>query len=266
MEIETTRGRFDVIDEGKGTTLVLVHGFPFDAGAWRADVTALSPRMRVIAPTMRGFGATRADASEPLTIDGMADDVAAIVAAIDVPGPIVIGGISMGGYVAMAFARKYGEVLRGVILADTAGEPDDEAALAALEQGIAQVERGDLSGFVDGFLESVLSPDTRSESPAVAKQMRDMMMKAKPASVASALRALHDKPEAMSGLSEVSVPALVIVGEHDVTTPPAAAKALVAAMAETRTQLVIIPKAGHFSNLEQPAAFCKAVTSFIATL
>jgi pimeloyl-ACP methyl ester carboxylesterase len=267
MEIETTRGRFDVIDEGKGTTtLVLVHGFPLDAGAWRADAKALSPRMRVIAPSMRGFGASPAARMDALTIESMADDVAAIVAALDVPGPIVIGGLSMGGYVTMAFARKYAEVIRGVILADTRAEPDDAEARASRDAAIARVSGGDLDGFVDALLERLVSPATRAERPAVVDQVRKMMVAAKPTSVASALRALGARPDATPALAAVSVPVLVLVGEDDALTPPSAAKALIAAMPETRTQLVVIPKAGHLPNLEQPDAFRKAVTSFVATL
>lgn len=266
MEIETTRGRFDVIDEGKGTTLVLVHGFPFDAGSWSANVKALSARMRVIAPSMRGFGASPADGIDSTSIEAMADDVAAIVVALDLPGPIVIGGLSMGGYVTMAFARKYAEVIRGMILADTKAEPDDDEARATRDSGAAKVDGGDLAGFMDGLLASVLSPDTLAERPAVVDQVRTMMMKAKPSSVAKTLRALRDRPDATPGLASVSVPVLVVVGADDTVAPPAAAKALVAAMPETRTQLVVIPKAGHLTNLEQPEAFCKAVTSFVATL
>jgi 3-oxoadipate enol-lactonase len=266
MEIETTRGRFDVIDEGKGTTLVLVHGFPLDAESWRADAKALSSRMRVIAPSMRGFGASPAKGLDSLTVESMADDVAAIVAALDLPGPIVIGGLSMGGYVAMAFARKYGEVLRGMILANTRAEPDTDEERANRDAGIAKVSGGDLDGFVNGLLESALSPATRTERSAVVDQIQAMMTKAKPSSVASVLRALRDRPDAMPELATVSVPALVVVGEDDAVTPPSAAKAMIAAMQETRTQLVVIPKAGHLSNLEQPDAFRKAVTSFVATL
>lgn len=267
MEIETARGRFDVIDEGKGTTtLVLVHAFPVAAESWRADVKALSSRMRVIAPSMRGFGASPAKQMDTLSIEGMADDVAAIVAALDLPGPIVIGGLSMGGYVAMAFARKYAEVIRGVIFADTRAEPDSEEARANRDKWIAMVDSGDLAGFVDNLVDTALSPATKAERPAVVDQVRTMMLGAKPSSVSAALRALRDRPDATPGLGSISVPALVVVGEDDTVTPLASAKAMIAAMPETRTQLVVIPKAGHMSNLEQPDAFRKAVTGFVATL
>lgn len=266
MEIETTRGRFDLIDEGEGTTLVLVHAFPFDADMWRADAKALSSRMRVIAPSMRGFGATPAVRMDSVTIEAMADDVAAVVAALDVPGPIVIGGLSMGGYVAMAFARRYPEVIRGIVLADTKAEADTDEARTRRDASIAKVDGGDVEGFVDGLLGSLLSPATRDGNSAIVQQLRATMMKAKPTTLTSALRALRDRPDATKGLASVSVPVLVVVGEDDAMTPPAAAKAMIAAMPETRTQLAVIPKAGHLANLEQPDAFRKAITSFVATL
>lgn len=266
MEIETTRGRFEVIDEGKGTTLVLVHAFPLHAGAWRADAKALSTRMRVIAPSMRGFGGTPAREMSSLSVESMADDVAAVVAALDLPGPVVIGGLSMGGYVALAFARKYAEVLRGVILADTRAEPDTDEARAKREAAIAKVEGGDLAGFVKAQLDAALSQDTRTSRPAIEDQVRTMMMQAKPESVVSTLRALRDRPDATPGLADINVPVLVVVGADDAVTPPSAAKAMIAAMPETRTQLAVIPQAGHLANLEQPDPFRKAVASFVATL
>lgn len=266
MEIETKRGRFDVIDEGKGTTLVLVHAFPFDGGAWHADVGALSPRMRVIAPSLRGFGGSTAEGLSSLSIDTMADDLAAVIAELDVQGSLIVGGLSMGGYVAMAFARKYGEVLRGLILADTRAEPDSDEARATRDKGIARVDGGDLTGFVDGLFESILSPKTRTEQPKLVDQVRAMALKAKPESVTSAMRAMRDRPDAMPGLATLAIPVLVVVGEDDLVTPLSASKAMIAAMPETRTQLVVIPKAGHLSNLEQPEAFRKAVAGFVATV
>lgn len=265
MELDTKRGRFDVIDEGRGTPLVLVHGFPLAADSWRADAEALATRMRVIAPSMRGFGGSPSADLATLSIDTMADDVAAVLDALGVTEPVVMGGLSMGGYVALAFGRRHAARLRALVLADTRAEPDSDEARANRDKAIARVDGGDLSGFVDGLLGMILAPVTRAERPEIARAVRAMAMRAAPSSVTAALRALRDRPDARPGLSAISVPVLVVVGEEDALIPPPASRSMVAAMPE-RAALHVIAGAGHMSNLEQPEAFREAVAGFVASL
>jgi pimeloyl-ACP methyl ester carboxylesterase len=271
MDIEAKRGRFEVIDRGgreHGTqpVLVLLHAFPLASEQWSADAEALASRgLRVIAPSMRGFGGTP-PAPGSLSIDAMADDVAAILDALGVTEPVVLGGLSMGGYVTLAFARRHPERLRGLVLADTRAEPDGDEARANRDKAIARVEGGDVAGYVEGLLAVLLSPVTRAERPDIVERAREMAMRASASSLTTTLRALRDRPDARPGLSSIAVPVLAMAGADDTVTPPSAAQAMAAAIPGGRASVHVLPHAGHLSNLEQPAAFRDAVASFVARL
>lgn len=271
MLLATKRGVFEVIDEGGsgagGTppVLVLVHGFPFAAESWAADATALSGEMRVIAPSMRGFGATEAT-GDAITIESMADDVVAVLDALGLTAPVVMGGLSMGGYVALAFARRAPQRVRAMLLADTRAEADSDEARANREKAIALVERGELHAFVDGLLDTILAPSTRSSRPEVVARIRAMAVGADPKAVVAGLRALRDRPDARPGLAAIDVPVRVVVGEHDSLTPPAVSRAMAAAIPKGLAEMHVIPDAGHLSNLEHPEAFCAIARALVRDL
>src|SRR6266481_5980829 len=93
----------NVIDRGRGVPLVLVHGYPLDHSMWQGQIDGLSGICRVIAPDLRGFGASDVTPGTA-TMGQMADDVAGILDALHIKEPIVCCGLSMGGYVAWQFA------------------------------------------------------------------------------------------------------------------------------------------------------------------
>jgi pimeloyl-ACP methyl ester carboxylesterase len=264
MIIATKRGRYDVVDRGEGTLLVLLHGFPFAADSWSDDVEVLASRMRVITPSMRGFGGTPAVDMDALSMDAMADDVAAVLDALGVTSPAVFGGLSMGGYVALAFARRHPQRLRALVLADTRAEPDSDEARSNRDRAVARIEGGDFPGFVTDLLPRILAPTTRTERPDVALRVREMAMQALPSSVIAMLRALRDRPDARPGLASIAVPVQVIVGADDTLTPVAAARAMADAIPASQASVHVIPRAGHLSNFEQPDAFREVVASFVA--
>jgi 3-oxoadipate enol-lactonase len=268
MQLSTKRGRFEVVMTGSDsapTTVVLVHGFPFAAASWEPDAEALSPAMRVIAPSMRGFG--ESDAPDgTFTIDTMAEDVAAILDELGVAEPVVMGGLSMGGYVALSFVRQYPARVRALVLADTRAEPDGDAARANRDKAIAQVEGGDGAAFLEGLLPMILAPSTRAERPEVVERVRTMGHAAKPESLVAALRALRDRPDARPGLAAIDVPVLIVVGEDDGLTPPSASAAMAGALPAGRALVHVVPKAGHLSNFEQPEIVRSAIAAFVSGL
>ena len=111
---------------GKGPPVLLLHAFPLSSAMWRRQIQALQGEYRVVAPDMRGFGSTPAFTGAP-SVDQMADDAAALLDELKIQAPVVVGGLSMGGYVALAFARRHAARLRALILADTRAEADDAA-------------------------------------------------------------------------------------------------------------------------------------------
>src|SRR6516162_2263455 len=116
-------------DVGRGRVLVLLHAFPLSRAMWRPQREALQADCRVLTPDLRGFGGTSPFAGTP-ALEQMADDVAGLLDALGVREPVVLGGLSMGGYVALAFVRKHAGRLAGLNLADTRAEADSAEARA----------------------------------------------------------------------------------------------------------------------------------------
>ena len=250
-------------DAGSGPPLVLVHAYPQCREMWKPQLAGLADVARVIAPDVFGFGGT------PLpdagwSVDTMADALAAFLPAAGVSGPVVLGGLSMGGYVALAFARRHPDKLRGLILADTKAEPDNADAKAARDKAIEFARANTAAAVFEQMLPKALGETTRGSRPEVVAEAKRIASAQSVDGIAAALAALRDRPDATPGLAKIAVPTLVIVGAEDAITPPDVAKSMAAAIPNAR--LEEIPAAGHLSDLEAPDAFNAAVRAFLATL
>ncbi len=241
----------NVVVEGSGPPLLLVHGFPFDHTMWHEQLSALVGHFQMIAPDLRGFGDSDAPASF-YSMDLYADDLAHL---LDVLGQekVVLAGLSMGGYIALAFQRRYPERLAGLVLADTQATADTETARAGRYAAIRTVQAEGVEAVVSGLLPKLFAPANFAAKRILREWVRAMMMRQSPAGVMGALKAMAERPDSTPGLAVVSCPTLVIVGEEDLLTPPAKAAALVAAIPGAR--LAVIPEAGHLTPLEAPEAF-----------
>jgi pimeloyl-ACP methyl ester carboxylesterase len=246
-------------DTGAGPVLVLLHAFPLDSSMWQRQFEALRDRCRMIAPDYPGFGQSAVSAG--LTIDALADIVAELLDHLGVNERVVVGGISMGGYVALAFARLYPQRLCGLILADTKAAPDDEEGRARRDKLIETANREGTAAVVDALLPKLLSASVPVET---LRRVRSIAERQSSDGVVSALKALRDRPDAFPGLAHISVPTLAIVGEEDAITPVEEMKRLIAAIPDPR--LVVVPGAGHLPNLEKPDAFNAALREFLDLL
>jgi pimeloyl-ACP methyl ester carboxylesterase len=249
-------------DVGKGPAVVLLHAFPLSRLMWQAQVEALQDAYRVVCPDLRGFGDTSGFKDTP-SVETMADDVARLLDELKVDRAVV-GGLSMGGYVALAFARRHAGRLRALVLADTRAEPDDEAGRANRDRLIAFATTSTGAAVAEQMLPKLVGARTAAEKPEVPDEVRSIASAQVAAGIVGALQALRDRPDARPGLAAIAVPTLVLVGRDDVLTPPAVAEALAGGIRGAR--LVGIDGAGHLSNLEQPARFNAAVRSFLDRL
>jgi pimeloyl-ACP methyl ester carboxylesterase len=251
------------LDAGKGPAVLLLHAFPLSSAMWRRQIEALHRDFRVVAPDFRGFGSTPGFVSEP-SVDQMADDAVALLDHLKIKEPVVVGGLSMGGYVALAFARRHASRLRALILADTQSGAEDPTAAANRDKMIEFASKNPSLAIIERILPAVLSPDTLAKRPEVVDAVRHIASVQAPVGIINALRALRDRPNATPYLKEITVPTLVIVGREDAVTPLATAEKLTASIRGAR--LVIIEKAGHLSNLEQPEGFNQAMRVFLTSL
>jgi 3-oxoadipate enol-lactonase len=246
-------------DRGSGPVVVLLHAFPLDSAMWRPQIDELAADYRVIAPDCPGFGGSAVSAG--LTVDSAADVVAELLDHLGINDRVVVGGVSMGGYVALAFARLYPQRLGALILADTKADPDDETARAGRDRLIQLTSENGVKAVVEQLLPKLLGPTTVTQRPEVVEQVRAIAERQSVEGIVAALKALRERPDAGPGLAHIAVPALVIVGEEDAITPPEKAKQLAEAIPNAR--LVTIPGAGHLSNLENESAFNAAVREFL---
>lgn len=249
-------------DEGTGVPLVLLHGFPFDRTMWRDQVAALSDRYRVIAPDLRGLGETTLG-DLPATMDEMARDIVALLDHLDLRR-VILGGLSMGGYVSLAFYRRFDLRVRGLMLFDTRAQADTFEARQGREQLAQRAENEGIEAVVEAFLPKLLAPATYENRPEVVERLREMMMRTTPEGAAAALRGMAMRSDSVGMLDRVMAPTLVVVGSEDAITPVADAQMLKGRTMGAR--LEIIQGAGHVSNLEAPDEFNRIVATFLASI
>jgi 3-oxoadipate enol-lactonase len=247
---------------GNDIPLVLVHGFPLDRTLWSAQINALADVARVIAPDLRGFGESPIP-GDAITIETYADDVRALLDALGIKSA-VIAGLSMGGYITLAFYRQYAARVRGLILANTKAGADSAEGKKAREDNAALAREQGVAAVAEKMFPKMLAPQTLAERPAVADAVRAMMSRQSVTAVVAALMAMRDRPDAMPMLASITVPTLIITGADDNLIPPKESELMRDAIPGAR--LVIIPGAAHLSNIDQPAAFNQAVREFLKTL
>lgn len=242
-------------DRGQGVPLLLLHGFPFTSESFWPQLEAPPRGFRLIAPDHRGFGAS-ALADGPSTMEAMAQDALALLDALKVK-TAVVGGVSMGGYVALALARLDPGRVRGLVLIDTQSTADDEAGKARRETVAQDVLQNGVAGLTAGMLPKLLAPEA---SEAVRKRVEALMLAQDPKAVAAASRGMALRTDAKDLLARFAGPTLIVVGEKDAITPPEKAKAM--AELVTGAQLEIVRGAGHLTNLEQPETFGRLLEAF----
>lgn len=235
-------------ERGEGMPLVLVHGFPFDGSIWREQLEELGREARVIAIDLPGFGRSQALAGDEASIDDYADAIARWAGELGL-NRLVLAGHSMGGYVALAFARRHPEMLAGLVLVCTRPGPDTEQAREGRYKMIGDVEERGAQAVVDAMLPRLVSERTREKRPEVADQVREVMLRQSSEGIIAALRAMATRPDATPTLGQIQVPTAVIGGADDAIIP-AAEEDLMAATIAGATQ-VRIDSAGHMPMLEQ---------------
>jgi 3-oxoadipate enol-lactonase len=248
---------------GKGRPVLLLHAFPLSSAMWRAQIRALQADFHVVAPDMRGFGGTPGFTGPP-SVDQMADDAATLLDELKITEPVVVGGLSMGGYVALAFARRHAARLRALILADTKAEADDAAGRANRDKLIEFASTNSSRAVIEQMMAKMICAESLEKRPEVVETVKTIASLQAPAGIIGAIKALRDRPDATPSLKLITVPTLVLVGREDALTPPAVAEKLAAGIAGA--QLAILEKAGHLSNLEQSEGFNQAMRAFLAAL
>jgi 3-oxoadipate enol-lactonase len=249
-------------DAGRGPAVLFLHGFPFDRSMWSGQVERLSEKFRVIAPDLRGHGGTTVT-REPSTMEEMAEDVVSLLDELNVPR-VVLCGLSMGGYVALALFRAFTARVRALVLADTRPQADTEEARRTREENARRALAEGMGPIVEAMLPKLLSERTRGGEPETVARVRAMMLGVSPEGAAAALRGMALRRDQTDLLPNIDVPVLILVGSEDVITPPSDAEAMHERVEGSRLQ--VIEGAGHVSNVERPEEFDRALLEFLEGL
>lgn len=262
-EVERAHNRIYYADRGDGEPVLFVHGYPLNSSLWDPQVGALEGSYRCLVPDLLGFG--RSDAPEDLDLYSVEAYAADLLSVMDDAGVnnATVCSLSMGGYIAFALVRSAPERIRALILADTRVEPDGDEARASRTAQQELIRAQGTAPVIDSMVTGpLLSDATRASKPDVVERTRRIMDNPAPGFL-GALEAMKKRPDSTRTLARINVPTLFLVGEHDAITPPGVAREMHAAVPGSR--LVVIPDAGHLSNLESPAAFNGATLEFLGS-
>jgi pimeloyl-ACP methyl ester carboxylesterase len=245
---EVNGARLHIREQGSGAVALFIHGFPLDSTMWIDQLDALSDLRRCIAPDLRGFGRSSPVTGDPLTMEELADDMASILDLVSEEQADVIG-LSMGGYVAMAFAERHPQRLRSLALIDTRSGADSAQGKASRDAMAAHLVQEGRTAIADAMQAGLLGPDAPIK---VQARLRSMVEGCPYETIVAALGGMRDRPDRTAGLASIAVPTAVIVGEQDGVTPPAESELMAAEL--SNCSLTVVPDSGHLTSIEQPVA------------
>lgn len=249
-------------DEGQGPPVVFLHAFPLNRTMWAPQAAELSDRYRVVTIDLRGHG----ESDAPMwryTLDQFAEDASGLLKHLDIARATFVG-LSMGGYILFALYRTHPELFHALVLADTRATADTPDAKAA-RFSMAQIAyRRGASAIADLMLPKLLSPAACEHRADLREQLRTIITGSQVSGIVGDLMAMEERPDATPLLSTISVPTLVLAGEEDLASPPEEVEDM--ANQIPGATFVRIPQAGHLSNMENPAAFNKALLSFLTSV
>ncbi|HEY9721376.1 MAG TPA: alpha/beta fold hydrolase [Oscillatoriaceae cyanobacterium] len=251
---------FNYVHHGVGPTLVLLHAFPLNYRMWEPQITGLNDMCHVLALDMRGFGASEATDGD-FTIENLADDLHALMQHLG-HERFVLGGSSMGGYVAMAYAERYPEDLMGLALIATRATADTPEKREERLKTAASVSAFTPATLAKTMAPTMFAPEYSKERPnGLLSAVRAWISGTPPLTIAGAQRAMANRPDRTQVLAGFQEPVLVIAGEQDQIMPPDAADQMVEVL--PYATLVRVPNAGHLPNMEQPEIVNQALRQFM---
>ena len=240
-------------DVGSGQALVLIHAFPTDQRLWEAQRAGLKDHFRVITLDLRGFGQSAPVDGQAVTMKDYAGEVKQLLDQLKIQKAI-IGGESMGGYIALSFLDLYPEYVEGLILSDTQSIADSDEAKAKREATARDVIANGTANVVAGFMPKALTPNASAEMRQSLQQIAESQT---PTAVASALRGMALRADTSTLLANTSLPILIITGDQDTLISPTQSENMHALAKNSK--LVILTNAAHLSNLEQPVQWNQSV-------
>ena len=247
---------------GKEISVVLIHAWPLSSEMWARQAEGLQKIARVILPDLPGFGRSPRQARP--SIPGMAEAVAQLLDSLKIKEPVFIGGLSMGGYVALEFLRQFPQRVRGLGLFSTRAAADTPEARARRMQTIQQIRSDGLKAFSEKVILNLLGETSVRTKPEVVRHVKEMILTNQAEGVTDALLAMAERRDSTDLLKSIKCPTVVIAGEEDTFIPLKEAESF--AKQIPGVQFHAIKKAGHLANLEAPDIFQALLEKFLTQL
>jgi pimeloyl-ACP methyl ester carboxylesterase len=260
MRINIENGFLEYDLTGNGIPLLFIHGYPLSRKIWTPQLTGLSDQAKVISIDLRGHG-------ESYPFEGrysmalLADDCKQLLDEIGIHSPILVCGLSMGGYVTMALYREFPGLFKGMILTSTKSGSDSVEGKANRDIAIKDAYEHGANFIADNMLNKIVSPITYSTKPDLLENIHAIMANTSIRGIVGALQGMKERPDSTTVLSQVKCPVIIIHGEDDQLIPVKDAELMHHHI--PNSQFVVIPHAGHLPNLEQPDRFNQVLRDFI---
>jgi len=250
------------IDQGPrgAMPVIFIHAFPLNHTMWNPQILALSEIHRVVAYDIRGHGESDVGDGQ-YTIELFVDDLIALVDHLKIEKAILCG-LSLGGYIALRALERYPERWSALVLSDTRSDADSDETKLKRSAVLKLVKEQGVSLFAEEFVKPAFMSETFQTNPEMIQTVREMILKNPPLGISGALLALASRTDTTESLKQIKIPTLILVGEKDQITPPAAALSMKEAI--PNAEMYVIPNAGHLSNLENPVEFNRRLMSFLS--
>ncbi|MET9889214.1 alpha/beta fold hydrolase [Streptomyces sp. NPDC006465] len=262
IALRGTTLHYDDTGSPAGLPVMLIHGHPFNRTLWAPQVEALvAAGHRVITPDLRGYGDSGVE-DGPVHLEDFADDLVGLLDHLDIERAVV-GGVSMGGQIAMEVQRRHARRVHALVLSDTSAPAETDEGKAFRNRLADRLLAEGMDGYADEVIDKMLAAYNVTAMPDVAARVLRMMRATDPRGAAAALRGRAERPDYRDTLAAVQSPVLIVVGADDAYTPVADAEVIHALV--PHAILTVVDGAGHLPGAEQPGLFNAALLDFLTT-
>lgn len=260
MRIAADDATIDVLSEGSGDPIVLIHGFPFTRDLWDFQARRLAERARVIRPDLRGMGRSSVP-DGPYLMETLAGDVAAVLDALGIDRAAIVGH-SLGGYVAMAFCRMYTERVTRLALVCSRLVADTPQAARDREELADRAEREHrVDAVVDSYVPRAFAPSLLEKRAPEIDRARTIALENTPAGAAAMLRGMAQRVDSHDIAEELEMPVLIVAGGADQIVGLSEAEEMRRAFPSAG--LRVLGRSGHLPMLEEPEALSDLLLEFM---
>jgi pimeloyl-ACP methyl ester carboxylesterase len=263
MRIQINDFMMSYQEKGSGIPLLLIHGFPLNSVIWQTQLKGLAEVALVITPDLRGHGESQ-PVSGVYSMDLLARDCASLLDSLNINQPVVVGGLSMGGYVTLAFYHLFAKRVRGLMLIATRAVSDSPEAQANRDKMSAQVREQGSGAIAEAMLPKMLATKALVYNPILVEQVKKIMESTSVDGIIGDLMGMKSRPDSTPMLPKINIPTLIFHGKDDTLISMKEAEAMHAAI--PHSQLQLMNDSGHLLNMEQPEIFNNAVRKFLQSL